>query len=141
LICLVSISSFRSYLNCYFSFHDQNETRQDRRKREVLTPKYVQEEAGVASADPRTNEGEAPPVMVVGKTERSAGEGFADNHDWTKEKVLDFNRGYLNYGQDGKPEFPPNTSIKFEQEEDGQTLISIEAPDDKGIDQDAAAFL
>jgi len=107
----------------------------------VLTPKYVQEEASVASETPRTHEGEAPPVIVVGKTEPSAGEGFADSHDWTKGKVLDFDRGYLNYGQDGKPEFPPNTSIKFEQEEDGQTYITIEAPDDKGIDQDAAAFL
>jgi len=64
----------------------------------VPTPKYVQEEASVASETPRTHEGEAPPVMVVGKTESSAGEGFVDNHDWTKGKVLDFDRGYLNYG-------------------------------------------
>lgn len=83
----------------------------------------------------------ATSTIVIGNTEPSVDQGFVDNHDWTKGKVLDFDQGYLNYGQDGKPEFPPNSSIQFEQEEDGQTYITIVVPDDKGIDHSAAAFL
>lgn len=102
----------------------------DQSDKTVQTPTDEATETAASISGPARD-----PPNDVEETQR-----FADNHDWSKGRILDFDRGYVQFDEDGKIELSTCT-VKFEIASDGQKIVTFVKPDDLGIDQEAAKAL